>query len=376
MVTLYTITLTVACCIAVALVLGSARSRTADEGPSNAESWVTTSLLAVLSASAATLSTLAYAMAGTDGANLVPLLIGDVSMPLAAGLLLAAMRRASGHSRLLAVPILIVSFGVAAVTLFVSPEAGQTVKLLVIAALNVLTVVTCVRGRERLGLLGAWLIGGTVGLYAAYCVMRLITPVVFEHLSDTTFTLRDRATLMQYLGQGGASIVSAAAVAVITAGVIVIVRRGTGGQRSTTIVSNEALTDWIAALLVERREVTAIATSVPDIALHRAAFGRPWAQAISAAVTETTRLSLPAGSIIGRPAPGVLVAIEFGVMVELDSIRSRMQEMYEGMLPRTAPTEAPDLFVERVIFTEPHDLRRFARRARAASRRAMAMQGR
>ncbi len=75
MVTFYTITLTVACCIAVAMVLGSGRRAGPADAPQASGSWVTPSVLAVLAASSATLSTLAYAMAGAND-NLVPLLIG------------------------------------------------------------------------------------------------------------------------------------------------------------------------------------------------------------------------------------------------------------------------------------------------------------
>ena len=92
MITLYTVTLTVACCVAVALVVASERrQRSADSH------WATTSTLAVLAASCATLSTLAYAMAGPNDENLMPLVIGDVSMPLSIGLILAALRRAAGR---------------------------------------------------------------------------------------------------------------------------------------------------------------------------------------------------------------------------------------------------------------------------------------
>ena len=59
MITLYTVTLTVACCVAVALaVVFERRAKSSDA------QWVTPATLAVLAASCATLSTLAYAMSG------------------------------------------------------------------------------------------------------------------------------------------------------------------------------------------------------------------------------------------------------------------------------------------------------------------------
>ncbi len=87
------------------------------------------------------------------------------------------------------------------------------------------------------------------------------------------------------------------------------------------------------------------------------------------------RLGLSYAEVVGRLAPGVLVALEFGLIVDLDGARSRIHEAYEGMLRRNAPTDPPDLLVERAVFTDTADLRRFARHARTAARRATAMQG-
>ncbi len=374
MVTFYTITLTVACCIAVAMVLGSGRRAGPADAPQASGSWVTPSVLAVLAASSATLSTLAFAMAGAND-NLVPLLIGDASMPLAVGLLTAVVRRAAGHTRVFAVPILVISFGVAAVTLLVSIEAGLAAKLFVLAGFSVVTTVASVRGRDRLGLLGTWLVGASMALYATYCVLRLAEPIVVDWALAGTIEPADAALLHSFFTQGAATLVAAVVLTVVAVGVIVMLRQVNGGSRPSTIVTNEALTDWIGALLVERSEVTAITTSVPDLSLHHAAFGRAWAQRIDRAVTAVMQANVPTGSVVGRLAPGVLVALEFGLIVDLDGARSRIHEAYEGMLRRNAPTDPPDLLVERAVFTDTADLRRFARHARTAARRATAMQG-
>ncbi len=160
MITLYTVTLTVACCVAVALVVVfERRAKSADA------QWVTTSTLAVLAASCATLSTLAYAMAGPDDENLLPLVIGDVSMPLSIGLILAAVRRAAGRRRTLAILAVTLSVAVGATTLLLSPDTGQTVKLLVLAMLSGLTALSCLR--SPIPALGAWLVGLTMAAYGA-----------------------------------------------------------------------------------------------------------------------------------------------------------------------------------------------------------------
>ena len=358
MITLYTVTLTVACCVAVALVVVSERrTRAADP------QWVTTSTFAVLAASCATLSTLAYAMAGPVDANLFPLVIADISMPLSIGLILAAVRRAMGERRTFAIMSVTVSIVVGATTLLLSPAAGQAAKLVVLAALSILTAVVCLR--SRLPVLGAALVGVTLALYGAYCALRLAAPFVLEP---------DHWSLDYVFARGPSTIAAALAVALVAAGMIVIIRRAQTPEL-TSIVSNETLTNWIEALLAQRSFVLAITISVPALPLHRAAFGRAWAQAIATAVTQAAASVLPTGSVIGRAAPGVLVALQFTTTFDLPTIRTLLQASYERMLPAGAPTDPPDLEVQQLSITSAADVRRFARRARVAARRVMTSQG-
>jgi hypothetical protein len=355
MITLYTITLTVACCAALALVLGSERRR-------SSESWATTSTLAVLAASCATLSTLAYAMAGPDDANLMPLIIGDITMPLSVGLIVAAMRRATGRRGTWALPIIVVSIGVGAVTLFSGIDAGQMAKLGALAAFSLVGAVTCLRG--ELPVLGARLVGGSLLFYGAYCLARLGAPAVWGADSEV-------ATI--YFGRGSSTAVAAVIVGLVAWGTIIVIRRANSDE-TASIVTSDALTDWIGALLVQSPSVSAVAVSVPDLPLHRAAFGRAWAQAVAVAVDRGVRAATPVGSVVGKVGPGALVALQFGSAVEFDELRTRLQESYEGMLPRTAPTDPPDLRIEPLVITSETDLRRFARRTRGDARRAMSFQ--
>jgi hypothetical protein len=358
MITLYTVTLTVACCVAVALVVISGRrTKSADV------QWVTTSTFAVLAASCATLSTLAYAMAGPNDENLLPLVIGDVSMPLSIGLILAAVRRAAEERRSLAILAVAVSVAVGLTTLLVSPAAGQAVKLLVLALLSILTALAC-RSR-RLPPVGALLVGVTMALYAAYCLLRFAAPLVLA---------ADHWSLQYVFARGPSTIAAAAAVGVVAAGMIVIIRHAQAPEL-TSIVSNDTLTNWIDALLAQRNVVLAITIAVPALPLHRAAFGRAWAQAIATAVTQAAAAVLPTGSVIGRAAPGVLVALQFTTTFDLPAIRTLLQDRYEQMLPAGAPTDPPDLEVQQLSITSPADVRRFARRARLAARRVMTSQG-
>jgi hypothetical protein len=355
MITLYTITLTVACCAALALVLGTERRRAT-------ESWASTSTLAVLAACCATLSTLAYAMAGPDSENLVPLIIGDVTMPLCIGLAVAAMRRAGGHRASWALPAVVVSIGVGAVTLFASADVGQIVKLVVLALFCLSGTVTCLR--SDLPARGARLVSGGLLFYGLYSILRLIAPMVWHPESEI---------VTDYLGRGTSTAAAAASVAVVTWGAIIVIRRSHSDE-TASIVTSDALTDWIGALLVQSPSVSAVAVSVPDLPLHRAAFGRAWAQAVTVAVDRGVRAATPVGSVVGKVGPGALVALQFGSAVEFDDLRTRLQESYEGMLPRTAPTDPPDLRIESLVITSEADLRRFARRTRGAARRAMSFQ--
>ncbi|WP_438353771.1 hypothetical protein [Microbacterium sp. CJ88] len=356
MITLYTITLTVACCVAVALVLGSERRRATES------SWATTSTLAVLSASCATLSTLAYAMAGPDDANLVPLVIGDVTMPLCVGLIVATLRRAAGSRGTLIVPAVLISLGVGAVTLFVSADAGQAVKLASLALFSLTGAVVALW--SALPPLGARLVGGSLLAYGLYCGVRLIAPQVWS---------ADSSMAQVYLGRGASTIVATVVVGMVAWGTILIIRHANADD-AAAIVSSDALTDWIGALLVQNPHVAAVAVSVPDLALHHAAFGRAWAQAVAAAVDRGVRAAAPVGSVVGKVAPGALVALQFGSAVEFDQLRARLQESYETLLPRVAPTDPPELLIEELTLTSESDLRRFARRTRATARRAMSYQ--
>jgi hypothetical protein len=358
MITLYTVTLTLACCVAVALVVVSERrSRTADP------QWATTSTLAVLAASCATLSSLAYAMSGPDGENLTPLLIGDVSMPLSIGLILAAVRRAAGRRRTLLILSVTLSIAVGATTLLLSPDAGQAVKLLVLAVLSGLTALSCVR--SPIPALGAWLVGSTMATYGLYCALRFGVPLVVG---------TDDPYVRLVFERGPSTIAAAIAVALVAWGMIVIIRRSQAPE-PTAVLSSATLADWIEALLAQRDVVLAVTISVPALPLHRAAFGRAWAQAIANAVTQAAGEVMPTGSVIGRVAPGVLVALQFATTVDVAVIRALMQESYERMLPPSAPTEPPDLEVQQLRITSVADVRRFTRHARTAARRAMSSQG-
>lgn len=357
MITLYTVTLTVVCCVAVALVIASERrARSADARGASA------STLAMLAASSATLSTLAYAMSGPDDQNLVPLLIGDVSMPLSIGLLLATVRRAAGRRRTLLIWSVTLSVAVGVTTLLLAPEAGQAAKLLVLAVLSILTALSCLG--SPLPALGALLVGVTMAAYGTYCALRLAVPVFWSDASPTMQFVFDR---------GPSTIVAAVSVALSAWGTIVIIRRSDISD-STAIVSNETLANWIEALLAQRTVVVAITISVPALPLHRAAFGRAWAHAITTAVTEAAASALPTGSVVGRVGPGVLVALQFTTAFDLVTIRTQLQEEYERMLPPSAPTDPPDLDVQRLSITSATDVRRFARRARIAARHAMTSQ--
>lgn len=358
MITLYTVTLTVACCVAVALVIVSERRARSADGP-----WASASTLSVLGASSATLSTLAYAMSGPEDDHLIPLLIGDVSMPLSIGLILAAVRVAGRMPRTFLIFSSTVSVAVGATTLLLSPETGQAVKLVALALLSLLTVFSCVRG--SLPVLGAWLVGATLTVYAAYCLVRFGASLLQVDLHPYIETGLSRSV---------ATIVAAVAVGMVAWGMIVIIRRGQGPE-PTAVVTNETLTNWIEALLAQRSVVLAITVTVPALPLHRAAFGRAWAQAIATAVTRATADVLPTGSVIGRAAPGSLVALQFGTNVDLDAIRSGLQETFEMLLPSPAPTDPPDLEVEQLNITAVSDVRRFARRARSAARRVLNSQG-
>ena len=264
MITLYTVTLTVACCVAVALVVVSERrTRTADAR------WATTSTFAVLAASCATLSSLAYAMSGPDGENLMPLVIGDVSMPLSIGLILAAVRRAAGRKRTLVI---------LSVTLSIAVGRNHAAGL-----------ARCGPGGEAAGARRAQR-PDRAGLPAQSPPPARSVAGRGDDGDCTGSTARCASAVPLVIGtdhryvrfafeRGPSTIAAAIAVALVAWGMIVIIRRSQAPE-PTAIVSNATLTNWIEALLAQRDVVLAVTISVPALPLHRAAFGRPWAQAI------------------------------------------------------------------------------------------------
>jgi len=358
MVTLYTITLTTVCCVAVALAVVAERRRGSDQ-----QSWLTLSTFAILAACCATLSTLAYALLGSDDGNLIPLVIGDVSMPLSVGLMCAGVRRAAGRRHHFALVFLFISLGVGLTTLVISPAAGQDVKLLTLVAFNLVTAATCLR--SSLAPLGARLIAVASILYALYAAARFAGPLALGP---------DSPIVQDYLSSGPSSLVSAVAVGLVAAGTVVLIRRSTSDKDSET-VSSETLADWIDALLQQRREVSALSVTVPDLALHRAAFGRAWAHSVAGALSRATTSAMPTGSVVGEVTAGVLVALRFGSGADTEAIRERLQSAYERLLPRTAPTDPPELKIEVLEITESADVRRFARAARSTARRAASFEG-
>ncbi|MFS0734006.1 hypothetical protein ABC304_02935 [Microbacterium sp. 1P10UB] len=357
MVTLYTVTLTIVCCVAVGVAILAERRR------GDQQSWLTLSNFAVLAACCATLSTLAYALAGDEAGNLIPLIIGDISMPLAVGLLAAGVRRAAGRRHHHAAVFLIISVGVGLTTLLVSAEAGQVAKLLTLAAFTAVTVWTCARG--PLPPLGARLIGIASGVYGAYALARIAGPLLLGPDSDA---------VQLYLSSGPSSLVSALAIGVTAVGTVMIIRSEAGVDDKDT-VNADTLADWVDALLQQRGEVSALSVTVPDLALHRTAFGRAWAHSVSSALSRATTASMPTGSVVGEVTAGVLVSLRFGSGADTDAIRERLQTAYERMLPPAGPTDPPEVKIEVLDITESADLRRFARAARATARRAASFEG-
>lgn len=360
MITLYTIALTIACCAALAIVIGADRRQGT---PVVQRGRLTAASLAGLAASCAILSTLAYAMSGPNDENLLPLFVGDVTMPMSLGLLAAAMERAArrGGVRATAIVAGVISLGVGTVTLVVGPEAGQSAKLAVLGLFSALTVFICVRG--DLPRRGAILVGASTGVYGVYCLLRLLVPF----LSSADYPL---AVLL--LSRGPSTIV-AAIVIVLTAWGVILVLRGSGSESTSTILSSRDLVKASRGLGVDRHEVEALSVTVPDLPLHRVAFSRAWAHALALAVSDTVRSVAKEGDVIGEVAPGSLVVLSSDAMADLEAVQSSLQEGFAARLPPDAPTEPPEVRVERLTIHSSDDLRRHRSRTRSAARRAIAV---
>ncbi len=166
---------------AVALVLASAMGIAimvfAQPWQRGGEHGLPMTALAGIAAFAALLSTLGYVIAGNTPRSSMPLVIADTTMPLAIGLLWAAMRRARGATRSVLPALIVPSALVGVTTLWVSPDAGQYAKLGVLFLFSGLTAWECFRpGIPRA--LGRTVVGVATGIYGVYCLVRLVGTAV------------------------------------------------------------------------------------------------------------------------------------------------------------------------------------------------------
>lgn len=357
MVTVYTIGLTVALCAAVALTIAIENRAGTAPGAGTAPS-----RLSILAASFATLSTLTYLMAGPDHVNLFSFAISNTAAPLSAAFLAAALRALAGRRTYL-VPSIVLCVGAGVVTATVSPDAGFTTKLIVSTLLAAFAAISC--ATSDVPRTGRALVSASMSVYAAYTGAQAFVPLIWGP---------DAPGVQATLSIGPSLLVAGVCVAGVTAGTVMIIKPPAAVD-SVRVVNGRALTDWVAALLTQGSSVTAVTVSTPDLPLHRVAFGRRWTAAISRAVDDAVLSAMPVGSIVGRVAPGALVALQFGTAVAFDELRSRIEASYGERMPRAAPAEAPEPVIEPLIITAEADLQRYARRARATARRAMSAQG-
>lgn len=355
---LYTLTLTLACLVAVTVAVGAERAQR--RGDSSRAFSLT---LLSLAPFCATLSTVAYATAGAANDARMPLVIGDISMPLAVGVFWAGLRRADGKSASWAQIAVGISLLVGVLTLAVSPEAGQTAKLLALALFSALCVLECARGamprRAR------WVIGASTGLFGIYCLVRAASSV------------EDQTTGV-WLGTAPSLVVAAITVAAVTVGVMFLYR-GMPGARATTITSSRVFTKSVRAALrpgnsAATPAATAAATpvrvlvvSIADFSLQRAAFGMIWARALEDALQAAVAAVTPPATTFGAIARGAIVALP--APTADDALADVIQEAFARGLSDATPIDIPDLTVQYVELSSLADLAALSRRLRVALRR-------
>ncbi|SFI76046.1 MULTISPECIES: hypothetical protein [Microbacterium] len=314
-------------------------------------------MLAGIGAFSALLSTLGYVIADSSEHPSMPLVIADTTMPLAVGLLWAAMRRGRDVVRSVLPAVIVPSALVGVTTLWVSPDAGQYAKLGVIFVFGALTAWECFRPSTPPST-GRTVVGAAVGAYGVYSLVRLVGTAVLGI---------DHPLYIAALSTAPSGIVGAVVTAACAYGVtrIAIDESRVRGPKRVLGIRAFRTAAAIRFALASPRSVVLI--SILDLSLHRTAYGRTWTREVFAALLEAVDAAFPADVVIGRVRPGIFAAMATSFEVD-EGVEDDVRALFTEGLDLRGVKYRPDLSVQQVTLRSVAEIVRAARPASRVER--------
>lgn len=348
---------------AVALVLASAMGIAimvfAQPWQRGGEHGLPMTALAGIAAFAALLSTLGYVIAGNAPRSSMPLVIADTTMPLAIGLLWAAMRRARGATQSVLPALIVPSALVGVTTLWISPDAGQYAKLGVLFLFSGLTAWECFRpGIPRS--LGRSVVGVATGIYGVYCLVRLVGTAVLG-VESPVYEVA--------LATAPSGIVGAVVTAACAYGVTRIALDDGIARGPKRILGVRAFRTAAAIRFALSSPRSVVLISILDLSLHRTAYGRSWTREVFAALLEAVDAAFPADVVIGRVRPGIFAAMATSFEVD-EGVEDDVRALFAEGLELRGVRYRPDLSVQQVTLRSVAEIVRAARPASRVERRS------
>lgn len=307
-------------------------------------------VLAGMAGFSALLSTLGYVIASGEDQPVMPLVVADITMPLAVGLLWASLRRSRGAENSILPIILIPSILVGVTTLLASPDAGQFAKLGVLAVFSGATTWECFRSGAPLAF-GRVLIGTATAVYSIYCVLRIIGSIILD----------ERSPIFIYgLDTAPSGIVGALVIAACAVGGISLVRADSVMERSSRVLSARAFRAEATLRFEAVSPRPVVLISIHDLSLQRTAYGISWSRDVIAALVEAADAAFPGDTLIGRVRPGIVAAMSNSPELD-EGAEDDIRAMFTEHLTERGVRTQPDLSVQQVWLPSVREIDRLAR---------------
>lgn len=313
--------------------------------------------LAGIAGFSALLSTLAYVIAGDATHTSMPLVIADTTMPLAVGLIWAAVRRGRGAEQSVLPAIIVAAALVGVTTLWVSPDAGQYAKLGILFLFSAVTTWECFRpGVPRS--LGRTVVGVSVGAYGIYSLVRLVGTAVLGI---------DHPLYVAALSTQPSGILGAVVTAATAYGITRMAMDETRSRGPKRVLGIRAFRTAAAIRFALSSPRSVVLISILDLSLHRTAYGRTWTRDVFAALLEAVDAAFPADVVIGRVRPGIYAAMATSFEVD-EGAEEDVRALFTEGLELRGVRYRPDLSVQQVTLRSVAEIVRAARPASRVDR--------
>lgn len=351
MVELFAVALILASGMGIAImVFAQPRQRSGEHG-------LPMTALAGIAGFSALLSTLGYVIAGNSTNPSMPLVIADTTMPLAVGLIWAAVRRGRGAVQSVLPAIIVPSALVGVTTLWASPDAGQYAKLGILFLFSALTTWDCYRPGVTQSL-GRAVVGAAVGVYGLYSLVRLVGTAVLGV---------DHWIYVVALSTEPSGIIGAVVTAATAYGVTRMALEESQARGPKRVLGIRAFRTAATIRFALSSPRSVVLISILDLSLHRTAYGRTWTRDVFAALLEAVDAAFPADVVIGRVRPGIYAAMATSFEVD-EGAEEDVRALFTEGLELRGVRYRPDLSVQQVTLRSVAEIVRAARPASRVER--------